>query len=211
MQILPCSFKLYSRIHRTRSGTGSLTRLYLLTYINWTLDTDRKWLDNARQCVLSRRNGRAILCIYSTAKRNYVQERIIVQTKGATDFVRSIVRRKTAFHLAGRSERTVFPYQFLQVLLPLTKSGVTLLSRLCGLERVDYLKPRLLVRQQTPLEHQAESFLRGVAASHSQQDAIVARLFQQRRDKSLSPATARQQSRELLERKERDSLVESVS
>lgn len=38
-------------------------------------------------------------------------------------------------------------YQFLQVLLPLAESGVMLLPGFRGLERVDYLKPRLLVRQ----------------------------------------------------------------
>lgn len=66
-----------------------------------------------------------------------------------------------------------------------------------GLERIDYLKPRLLVRQQTPLEHQTEGLLRGVAAPHRQQDTIVAGLLQQGRDKPLPPTTARQQGREL--------------
>jgi len=93
-----------------------------------------------------------------------------------------------------------FAYQLLQILLPLTESGVALLAGFRRLERVNYLEPRLFVRKQTPLKHQAERLLRGVAAPHRQQDAIVAHLLQQRRDKSLPPAAARQQSRELLEK-----------
>lgn len=59
-------------------------------------------------------------------------------------------------------------YQLLQILLLLAESGVALFPGFRGLERVDYLKPRLLIRQQTPLEHQAERLLRGVAAPHRQ-------------------------------------------
>jgi len=86
----------------------------------------------------------------------------------------------------------------LQILLSLAESGVALLSRIRGLESVHDLQPGLLVRQQTPLEHQAERLLRRVTAPHRQQDAIIAHLFQQGRDESFPPAATRQQGRELL-------------
>lgn len=52
------------------------------------------------------------------------------------------------FHVESRNEFCAnSSYQFLQIFLLLAERGVTLLPGCCGLERVNYLKPRFLVWQ----------------------------------------------------------------